>query len=237
MIFTHLDWDTNFFLKKTGRVDVENETEAAVIRFVQEKSLKEGYNLIYIFCPQDFYIKNNLYVLVDRKTIYTCDNLGIVGTNSGQIFDYSKEKPTGELFNLAIQSGQFSRFFVDKNFAKDDFENLYKVWLLKSLDGTLADHVFVFKQDNKVIGFITLRITGRSSSIGLIAIDKDFHGKSIGTLLVNHVKQNLISKSVSSLTVATQMSNKSACSFYEKNGFIIKEIKNIYHYWNKNDTI
>jgi len=229
--FTHLDWDTKFFKKKIGKVDIENENQTEVIQFVQKKSKKENYNLIYIFCPNDYNIQNNSIFLVDKKVLYTCNNLEASGHISPLVVEYQKNEPTRELINLAIQSAKFSRFHIDKNFQKDDYENLYKIWLINSLNGSLADRVFVFRDALNILGFVSLKITGEYSTIGLIAVDSNYHGRNIGSLLINRVKQDVRSKSISTINVVTQLRNRIACSFYEKNGFTINWVKNIYHYW------
>jgi dTDP-4-amino-4,6-dideoxy-D-galactose acyltransferase len=41
----------------------------------------------------------------------------------------------------------------------------------------------------------------------------------------------LIESNIFTLEVPTQLDNIQACRFYEKCGFQIKEIKNIYHFW------
>ncbi|HQP70809.1 MAG TPA: GNAT family N-acetyltransferase, partial [Clostridiales bacterium] len=56
-------------------------------------------------------------------------------------------------------------------------------------------------------------------------------GKGIGSKLICASENFAISRDRNVMEVATQLRNKAACSFYEKNGYSIDRIFNYYHIW------
>jgi dTDP-4-amino-4,6-dideoxy-D-galactose acyltransferase len=232
MILTFLKWDSHFFGKKIGRLDVTTNEIEDMTEFVIEEAEKGKYNLIYIFCPDNFRINDNSFLLVDRKIKYRCsDFFGRPSTS--KVTAYIDEQPTPELINLVLRSGHYSRFKIDPGFSLIEYEKFYTTWLINSLNGSIADKVFVYKDDEKINGFITIKIDGAIATIGLLAVDPDHQGRNIGTCLLDQVKNFITGKSIQHLDVTTQHNNNAACKFYEKNDFTISLSQNIYHYWRK----
>ena len=78
---------------------------------------------------------------------------------------------------------------------------------------------------------VTLKIDKEKGHIGLIAVSPDTQGKGYGKALIDSCENELLNKGYYKLEVSTQIDNKQACLFYEKCGFKIKDITNIYHFW------
>jgi ribosomal protein S18 acetylase RimI-like enzyme len=57
--------------------------------------------------------------------------------------------------------------------------------------------------------------------------------RAIGTKMISHLENYLINNfySVNILQVGTQSNNTKAINFYIKNGFKVKELRSVYHYW------
>ena len=85
--------------------------------------------------------------------------------------------------------------------------------------------------ENEIIGFIFCTETEDSIHINSFAIVKEFRNKGYGTQLINHIKTY-----GKSLTLNTEQDNHQAISFYHKNMFEIKEIKNNYYENLKNNN-
>ena len=98
------------------------------------------------------------------------------------------------------------------------------------MNGEIASEVIAFKENNRILGLITLNIEKNFGTIGLIAVDKKFRGEKIGLLLENAVMY-FKKKGLQELYVATQMNNIPACGFYENFGFKKNNITYIYHFW------
>lgn len=78
---------------------------------------------------------------------------------------------------------------------------------------------------------LTYKNDGSLYDIGLVAVAPDQAGKGIGTQLMQALFRRLGAGTV--VDVATQKRNLLACRYYEKNGFKVKSIQNIYHLWIK----
>lgn len=228
----YLTWDSDFFKKKIGRVLAENSEE---IINVFEEAKKDNYQLIYVFGNENLFVDEKILKqfnghLADRKVLFK-KNIESKKEQTSFVSEYTGNELTTELEQLAYESGKYSRFKTDKNFAENDFYRMYKIWILKSLTKEMADNVFVVKEDDVVKGMITLKIDGTKGHIGLFAISPDMQGKGYGKALVHACENELLNKNRNELEVPTQIKNRQACKFYEKYGFQIKTINNIYHFW------
>jgi len=234
MKIEHLDWDSNFFGKKIGKIFCqENNIITADFIELLMQAKNEKYNLIYCFGNKNFYLSEDILSefkgdMVDRKVIYK----GSIKEPLQETFlveEFYEDKINEDLEDLAFQSGEYSRFQIEPYFTLNDFHKLYREWLVNSLNKKIADKTYVIKKHHNILGIITISIQNKIGTIGLLAIDKNAQGKGYGSQLINAVKRMLIQKNISVIEVATQVYNKQACAFYEKNGLSIKSINNIYH--------
>ena len=107
-----LTWDSNFFGYNVGKIIL---TDLCVdINLLQKKAV--GYQLIYLFSPARIIEFENY--LVDEKIVLemNCTNDHIENeTFQLELFDPNKHD-FNALRNLAISSGEYSRFKIDSNF-------------------------------------------------------------------------------------------------------------------------
>ncbi|KAF5082860.1 dTDP-fucosamine acetyltransferase [anaerobic digester metagenome] len=238
MKLEYLDWDSHFFQLKTGRVTLDPGDQSDDLkRIVQENP---SFKLLYVFSLED-----NLGVdllphcfLVDRKVtyLYQADENTIYPVSSlGSDFDicsFEGENIPADLECLALQSGAYSRFRIDPFFSNDAFVRLYKTWIENSVLRKICDDVFVVKSNAKIVGFVTVKYLSNYCKIGLIAVDPNYRGKGIGTMLIQAVVRTALGKGIFKVFVDTQLDNELACLFYEKNNFTANQVHYIYHYWN-----
>lgn len=227
-----LEWDSDFFGIKTGRLFLSKETRW------DENELK-NWDLVYVFVdPAD--MSNNLLLLqkgvslVDEKITYIMNVSTLKETkdNASHIHSYFSSGDDEKVISIGIQSGIYSRFNVDPNFSKVKFEELYTMWMKRSISGEIANEVVVYVTEEKEIaGVITLGEKNNNADIGIIAVDNNFRGQNIGKALIQEAVNYSIRKNYSSLQVVTQKNNQAACKFYERCGFIEENVINIYHYW------
>jgi dTDP-4-amino-4,6-dideoxy-D-galactose acyltransferase len=128
-----LDWDTNFFGYKVGRLALLNNQEPEIIQIK-----KDDYRLIYIFTQQKIeeqQLKMLGADLYDIKIEFIKEAKSIA--NNAIENDKVEIKPisilTDSLFHLVLESGVHSRFKQDKHFVNHEFERLYKAWIEKTL--------------------------------------------------------------------------------------------------------
>jgi len=235
-LFQRLDWDSKFFGYAVAKITKSHLTSRKLKRLLE--LLAVDFRLAYWFVDTDDKVSNsaareNDGFLADEKTTYikkvpSYFKSGVLNRN---IRPYLHKSPSKKLVSLALQAGVYSRFKADSNFVNNEFEIVYSEWLKNSLKGTLAKEVFVYVQDGVEIGFITVGEKNGRGDIGLIAVDKEFRGQSIGRQLVEVAFAKAYKWGYSEMQVVTQRANIGACKFYEKLGFAIESIVKIYHFW------
>lgn len=223
----YLEWDSDFFNKKIGKITIDNEDDI---------SLKEiiNYDLIYVFSQNG---KLNLN-LVDKKIVYLIDDLKnySVDFNNLELFHVGKNNHH-DLLDLALQSGELSRFKLDSNFKNEEYKKLYTEWIKKSISKELATDIIIKKDNEKIIGFASLaRKDNRLADIGLVAVDADYRGKGIAKEIIKNTIALAKKQGYKKIQVVTQLDNRPANLLYEKTGFEKNNLTYIYHIWN-NDTI
>jgi dTDP-4-amino-4,6-dideoxy-D-galactose acyltransferase len=228
-----LAWDSDFFGKKVGTIHYSSDVQ--LLQSLLHQASDEGYDLLYVFSDEkhlldSYFMERHNGRLVDRKVMFS------LAFDEAQnvddcVLEYEDPFLSPELEELAYLSGKYSRFKLDKEFDLDHFKRLYKQWIQNSLTKSIADHFFVIKQDNVVVGMVTLKIQSTHGEIGLIAVSDQVQGRKYGTKLIEKCKAQLLSNNIHHLRVTTQMENESAFLFYNKCGFTVESITNIYHFW------
>lgn len=229
MRINHLSWDSNFFGFRIGRVDILCQNDWSIL----EQTVSGGlsYELLYIFDNECIGVPLNKAKLVDVKVVYKEEINGDCMSDLSSIHQYKDHVPDEDLYSLALVSGQYSRYNLDKKFPQGSYERLYRRWIENSVNGQMADAVFYYLEEGTKTGMITLRQEGETASIGLIASAPMYQGRGVGTKLIEASEVWLFSHGVKSLEVATQKNNIYACKFYEKRGFVPVSETNVYHLW------
>ncbi len=230
----YCEWDSQFFGKKIGQLFYYSAFEAEMIQLLEE-SKAEGYQLIYVFGNENLYFEKPLLEqfnghLADQKCLYS-KTISDLDSSRSIAREYEGSDLTKDFTTLACLSGTYSRFHLDNGFDKEDFYHLYSIWITRSLKKEIADKIFVVTESEKIMGMVTLKITDNVGRIGLFAVSETTQGKGYGSSLINACVNDLLSKHIYQLEVPTQMENTVACRFYEKSGFSIQTITNIYHFW------
>jgi len=225
MMIKYLEWDSIFFEKKIGEVFLSELDNI--------EHLEKDFDLIYVKSATNFNIDIKDYILTyeEVKVIFSkkISDVSKVNANIYAIADTFNN--IDKLYELAYESGKYSRFKLDTKFSEMSFKTLYQMWINNSLKKTFADEVLVYSVNNQIIGFVTYKIVVNKAIIGLIATDSNEQGKGIGTQLIHEVERRVQLKKVLDISIPTQLKNKLACKFYNKLGFNITEQTTIKHYW------
>ncbi|MDT0686581.1 GNAT family N-acetyltransferase [Autumnicola psychrophila] len=226
------EWDSNFFGFPVGKVNLKS-----VDNFEEVILASEKFKLVYVF--SDVEINEPSLDLVDKKIIYkkaleaNKEINPVEGNGDLTSFD-PKIHSYDHLLELAHLSGTYSRFKLDSNIPGSRFLEMYKLWLDNSINKKIAFETLVSITEGNISGFVTLgKKDSDCSQIGLIAVNGDYQGRSIGSRLISECEILSQGKGFSSIEVTTQGENKAACGLYEKNNFNIKSAQYIYHLWNK----
>lgn len=239
MKFKLLDWDTEFFGFKVAELigdalNINELNESLALLSKEEVKLVYG-SFINEVSSELFYFPGYEAKLVDKKVTYLKDVNKDAVYDPG-IFKFNFKKPSDELLNLAVDSGVYSRFNFDKRIPKIKFQDLYKLWMINSVNGSLAKSVLVYKEKNKILGMITLTEKGNRADIGLIAVNNKFRGMGIGKKLIDAGERWAQDNAYKKIQVVTQGFNLPACILYDKMNFKVESIEYFYHFWlNKNN--
>ena len=229
----NLEWDSNLFQLSIGKIEIKDKVSCNI--FLNSNLIeKESFDLFYIFdylCNENLISKFNKNI-VDEKITYCQtlknDSIYIPDENISSILNTPL---IDKILDLAFQSGEFSRFRIDPKIGIDNFEKLYKIWIENSLNGNNAFEVLSYIENNEILGIITLGIKNNIGDIGLLAVDTNTRGKSIGSKLLEFAFSIFQEKNINEVQVVTQKNNKIACNFYLKNNFKFQSQVNIYHIW------
>lgn len=236
-VFQILDWDSNFFKYKVARINALNLSSNELTNLLSKLSLLKVKLAYWFIDPKDKIsneaAKSNNGFLADDKITY------IINLSSDppkridcpKIQSYLYKPLNKNLLSLALQSGFYSRYRQDKKFVRNEFCRLYTTWIKRSLNGEIAADVIVYVDNDIEKGLVTLEKKDNYGSIGLLAVDKKYRGKSVGKQLINAAFEKFKEIGIRKVKVTTQKKNVIACKFYEKIGFAFDNVQNIYHFW------
>lgn len=228
----YLDWDSRFFNQKIGKI-TQTQIKLRDAAHIIARKQKEEYSLVYISTKSITHeahklIEEHQGILVDHKVTYQKNlNVAEPKETDKNIQPYNGHL-SDELLQLALLSGHSSRFKKDPRL-NQKFDELYQNWIQKSIDRSLADITAVYKQNNEIQGFITIKKQNDYTQIGLIAVAPKAQGNNIGAKLIAFAEKWTQVNGYKQLKVVTQEDNLQACRFYSKTGFIPETTELIYH--------
>jgi ribosomal protein S18 acetylase RimI-like enzyme len=177
-------------------------------------------------------------ILADRKATFERalgDSSEPTSATEGlKIESYGDEQPSAELVALAIAAGVHSRFAVDPRIAREKFESLYRVWIERSVRREIAGDVLVARDPiakADLAGMITVKVTDDVGNIGLVAVSESYRGQGVGSRLIEAAHRWMNVRGATKSTVVTQLLNTAACRAYERAGYHIGQVENVYHFW------
>ena len=225
-----LPWDSDFFGLRIGRVDLQTAGDAIKLT-KQQEIVKQQFDLLYIFDPNNVGFSADGARLVDEKILYSkpCEPR----KQYEAVSFYQGASPSDDLYRLALVSGGYSRFKLDERLPKGSYERLYNRWIENACpkEGT-NKQILLFKDEQNVVrGMITIDYQGELGHIGLVAVDTDVQHQGIGGKIMSTLDGYLFERGIKTLEVPTQKANTDACRWYEKNGFTIQSVTPIYHWW------
>lgn len=230
----HLEWDSTFLGFKVAKIIVSSNNKFAIEREIN-KLKTEKYRLIYLI-DENINVESSINKFIsepiDTKIVYRkkIELNAIMELKNNEI--KSVKLMSDELIELALISGEFSRFKTDENFEQNVFKRLYCMWVTRSLNKEIADEVLGFYDESEELkGMITIKLKETEAKIGLLAVFPELQGKGVGKLLLQEAERLCLLKNIHFLTVETQFKNAMACRFYEKNGFTLLKKERIYHLW------
>jgi len=234
----YLDWDSNFFGFKIGRMRIENNPiQPKILDKAIDEARAQDIKCLYVELPFSIpevlaYCSESRFVLVDLKTTLgkKLDNetRRIISKNityklENKFYPYLKK--------IVKQVSITSRYSYDLKFGTDKSCLLYKEWLRKSFYEKYCDDFIVYVKDNKPAGFITIKTKDKHPYIDLLGVSNEQREKGIGKCLINDAERKLSRAGYNALKVVTQGHNISALRTYQSMNFKIESINIYYHKW------
>jgi dTDP-4-amino-4,6-dideoxy-D-galactose acyltransferase len=135
------------------------------------------------------------------------------------------------LMTMARVSHRNTRFHVDRRFEPQQSDELYAVWIERSVRGELADVVLVAEAGGALGGYVTISRQGEAAAIGLLAVDAACRREGHGARLLDAALEWTREQRLTPVSVVTQGSNAAAIRFYERGGFTVRSVQFWYHRW------
>lgn len=239
-VYKILDWDSGFFGFTVTRIIPERmrlQDLGDALRSMQREKVTLAY---WASNPHDSESQEAALscggFLADRKITYVIDaeemHRGLLPVDSlALVEEFNDLKATPELEDLAIQAGIYSRFNVDPKIPAGRFVDLYTLWIHNSVNKKIADSVLVVRNEGKIVGMVTVGAKNDRADIGLVAVDASMRGRSLGPAMVQAAQKWALNNGFSAAQVVTQGDNLAACRLYEKCGYRIDKVENLYHFW------
>lgn len=228
---TKLEWDSDFFNLSISKIEMNLNDSLETLS--TELSRSTDIDLYYIFTSNDYEdIELANLTKVDEKIVFGADICQLPIVECHSIVEYDKNVcRIKDLYNLAYESGKYSRFLLDHNFKEEQFKTLYRTWIDKSVSGEMADVIFCYQDSRELLGMLTLKVDDQVAEIGLVGVSAKLQGKGIGKQLMSKVRKYAEIKNIKQIIVPTQSHNPIACNYYMKCGFVEQSRTKIYHYW------
>jgi dTDP-4-amino-4,6-dideoxy-D-galactose acyltransferase len=233
-----LDWDTNFFGFRIGRVNpslLSSDEMDGVIEWCRHESIR----CLYFMCDSD---DDPSSLLAERAGFHLVDvrldfsrKIGHERTTRRSVTGLTirkwDEADLASLEAIAATAYRGTRFWQDQNFPRERVTALYRQWIINSCRD-FADGVLVAEYDAEPVGYITCSSDAAGGGrIGLVGVNSDLHGKGIGRALVDAVIDYAATRGWARLDVATQARNISAQRLYQAQGFTTSSTGLWYHLW------
>ncbi|MFD2720958.1 GNAT family N-acetyltransferase [Hymenobacter monticola] len=232
-----LAWDSDYLGFEVARLELSSIAPEELAQCVAQARGK-GLRLLYLIAAPDDAVSNASARragawLADRKVTFA---MPVAPAEQAAPISPAIRPTTTwmpQLESLALQSGEYSRFRLDSNFAPTVFTGLYKRWLQNSLSHQIAREVLAFDAEGnaQAQGLLTLGLKNGRADIGLLAVDAQARGQRIGQQLVAAARQRTAAWGLAELQVVTQLDNEPACGFYRRCGFSEWQVEHIYHLW------
>lgn len=232
-----LDWDSDFFEKRIGKVIIYDENDFDPKSFNEEAY--QNFDLVYVF-------SYNKMLSYDKVLAGNLDLVDIMITMSmpfnGQLYkdkDYDfkraiSQEELKQCYEIAEQTSVVSRFCNEEMIGPVKTKELYRKWIDNAFNNLFSDGMFIVKESDLTKGIHLIKVD-KENKIGyftLTGVNQNYKKTGFGRKLweqsfgffSNETDINIIKSPFS-------QKNLDSFNFHLKMGFNkIEEIKYIYHF-------
>ena len=231
-----LDWDTEFFGIRVGRV-IGNTLTRARMKEIDAWSHRNEIRCLYFLAQCDdpettFLAEEDNFHLVDMRVTF-----------DRQLFEPLPEMAEGlrmaqpadmpVLEEWARTGFTDSRFFHDRQFPRERAAALYAFWIQRDFQSPSSAVLVFAPEESRPSGYISIAINSIAnvSQIGLLGVGPEARGKGAGQTLLNGALAWAAARGAKQTIVVTQGRNIAAQRLYQRCGFMVRSIELWYHKW------
>jgi len=235
-----LPWDSDYFGIAVSRVDLLSELTEG--EFSELREVVKKYDFLTISNPKGLQ-NNNRFIseilsayLVDVNVTFSKRKVGEESvTCNKQDYEVVNADQIGNLDDIVKIAGESfvnSRFYNDTNISNEKASQLYINWIKQSINHNNT-YFSLYVKNGRCKGFLLFSKKNTEWVIELVAVDKSCRNMHIGKRLMQNAISfdGIVDNAI--IKVGTQIENISAMNYYYSSGFVIKDIKYIYHLWIK----
>ena len=235
-----LEWDSEFFGRRIGRVRSSSLSEELVSEI---EAWCRGHRIECLYFLASSADQRTVRLAEDHKFRFVDIRLALELDVEAVAKERVDDPPftirnavAGDiraLRDLARIAHRDSRFYNDGNFPVELCDALYDAWIEKSCRGW-AKNVLVAETGDEIEGYLTCHMAtseSESGQIGLVGVSDKTQGKGIGRALVSHAIRWFAGEGAEKITVVTQGRNVRAQRLYQKCGFATRSVELWYHRW------
>jgi dTDP-4-amino-4,6-dideoxy-D-galactose acyltransferase len=232
-IACYLEWDSNFFGMRIGRV-LQRRLTSATIAELEVWCRNNRIDCLYLLAeaddPDTFRLASSAgFDLIDiRLTFRRSGSLATSLPHPLVRPCLTEDLPT--LREIAARAHRDTRFFADARFPPATVAQLYDLWISRDV---VEGAVFVAEGAGRPVGYVTgrLRVDDGAGEIGVIAVDAPARGLGLGQGLINAVLTWFAAHGASEALAITQGRNITAQCLYQAVGFRTASVQLWYHLW------
>jgi ribosomal protein S18 acetylase RimI-like enzyme len=237
----HRPWDSEFFGIRIAQITGERATDDQLSATVAQASQASIDCLYFLADASDVETiraaEGNGFELMDvrltleRSTVTGAAEPERAPAADGVVIRQARQEDLPVLKSLARISHRNTRFSIDTRFAAGRADDLYALWIERSVSGELSDAVHVVDVEGRARGYLTLSAGGAGATIGLVAVDPAHQGRGYGDWLLRSGLRWAMEKGLDRISVVTQGRNAASVRFYERAGFTTMLVQFWYHRW------
>lgn len=239
--YQFLEWDTNFFGFRIGRANI-NRLDNASLALLHQWQRENQIQCLYFLANAD-----------DRDTIALAEQEGFHLVEVRLIFERSlkdwqpQSRPIAAegviirpaqaadipaLREIAMNSYVDSRFYFDRRFPENKWQEYYAFWVKKSCEGG-AELALVAEMNGEIVGYITGQVdrTKSEAMYELTGVKESVRRLGVGQELFRSGLDWYVQQGIAYVWLATQGRNVVTQRMVQRNGFITRACQLYYHKW------
>lgn len=231
-----LTWDSNYFGLNVVEISKLNDILYSPSKIISKLS---DHNVDLAYCKSPKIIENTQnaqyhfqYVL---KRLPLFQEIKENAPFHPKVSEYKKKGEVDRnLIKLAQLTGRVGRFGNDPNVSSRQCDEIFKSLIVNSIEGDLASDILVYRENEEIVGFCTIKIDDDEGYIPIIGVFPEYAGSGVGFSLMKAIETYLYNKGCKYAIGGTQDFNEQAIKAFVRFGMSLGEPEYVYHIWNKN---